>query len=57
MHEQELNTQPPADQQEAAPAPRRAWEQPVLQRLPVSLDTAYAGGSGGDGGHSTHGPT
>jgi len=49
MHEQELNTQQPEDRQEAAPTPRRTWEQPTLQRLHVSLDTAFYTGSGSDG--------
>jgi len=48
MYEQELNTQEPADQRETPPMLRRTWERPVLQRLPVSLDTAETGGNGGD---------
>lgn len=49
MHEQELKIQPPEDQQDAVPMPRRAWERPVLQRLHVSLDTASDFSSGADG--------
>jgi hypothetical protein len=47
MQAQHVNTQPQAQPQEAAP--RRAWERPVLQRLHVSLDTAFGGGSNVDG--------
>lgn len=53
MNEHELNTQQPADQQEAAPTPRRTWERPVLQRLHVSLDTAAGAGSIADGQNSS----
>ncbi len=55
MHEQVLNTQQPEEQQEGAPAPRRTWERPVLQRLHVSLDTASKTGSQNDGGTPTIG--
>ena len=48
MQAQQVNAQPQAQPQEAAP--RRAWERPVLQRLHVSVDTAAAFGSATDGG-------
>jgi hypothetical protein len=51
MQAQQVNAQPQAQPQEAAP--RRAWERPVLQRLHISLDTANTLGSGGDGGVSS----
>ena len=47
MQAQQVNAQPQAQPQEAAP--RRAWERPVLQRLHVSLDTASTSGSATDG--------
>jgi len=56
MHEQELNTQQPEDRQEAAPTPRRTWERPVLQRLHVSLDTAFGSESGSDAKGDTSPP-
>jgi hypothetical protein len=49
MHEQELKVQQPAEQQEAVPTPQRIWEQPVLQQIDVSFDTAALPGSGPDG--------
>ena len=48
MQAQQVNAQPQAQPQEAAP--RRAWERPVLQRLHVSVDTAVLFGSATDGG-------
>lgn len=35
---------------------RRSWEQPKLERLHVSLDTANLPGSGGDGQNGTNFP-
>lgn len=53
MHEHELNTQQPEEQQGVTPTPRRNWERPVLQRLHVSLDTASGVSGIDDGGTRT----
>jgi hypothetical protein len=49
-HEQPLAS----GQSEPVPAAsRRVWQRPTLQRLHVSLDTAFIAGSGTDGDGST----
>lgn len=50
MEEQETQTNVEQTEQEQRVETRQPWEEPKLQRLHVSLDTAASPGSFSDGG-------
>jgi len=54
---EEQQTQPNVEQteQEFPVEDRQPWEQPTLEQLHVSLDTANSPGSGSDAGRNTVG--
>ena len=49
MEEQQTQHSVEQTKQEAPVEDRQPWEQPTLERLHASLDTAFGGGSSTDG--------
>jgi hypothetical protein len=53
MEKQQTQTNVEQTERESPVDDRQPWEQPKLERLHVSLDTADSGGSGSDAGGRT----
>lgn len=49
MEEQQAQPSVEQTEQEVSVEDRQPWEQPTLERLHASLDTAFGGGSNTDG--------
>ncbi|MCB0117195.1 MAG: hypothetical protein R2873_05505 [Caldilineaceae bacterium] len=53
MEQQQTQASSERMEQEQFADARQTWQQPKLERLQISLDTALTKGSGSDGGAST----